>query len=1212
MNFRYSRCLTTFSVLLSLAFPSLVRAATLNVPSAAYPTIQSGVDAAHDGDTVTVADGFYNGDGNRDIDFHGKSLTVTSQNGPAKTIMDCGGYNSADGSGNHRGFYGGNAEYGLNGTVRGLTIKNGYEKFFSNLPDSGLGGGIYNDHSSGGVFVLDNCIVSANSAEYGGGGIELQNNGKVILVDCTVTGNTAPSGGGGGIDNFNTKTGSSTLDNCTISNNSAQYGSGIQNSNLKGSMITLTNCTVAGNTCQYDGSVLNDNYKGGRISLINCTVTTSNEYGVFNTNDNSGSVVLTNDIVYGNASGEVYTAGSAPTVSFSDIKGGYSGTGNIDADPLFVNAAFSDLHLQAGSPCISKGIASGAQALDKDGRTRPDPPSIGAYELAQKFSVPAQFPTIQSGVDAAHDGDIVLVADGTYSGPGNRDIDFHGKSLTVTTQHGPTKTIIDCGGYKTADGSGNHRGFYIHSGEKNAAISGFTVKKGYENYVSNNFYSGVGGGISIINLNGNIALTNCTIITANTATYDRGGGGGVYNENSDDSVMVTLTNCTITANTAADGGGVLNFFYRKGVITLTNCTITANTATYEGGGIYNYNYNSSGMVSLINCTITTNTAASEGGGIYNYNDNLKGSITLTNDIIYSDSRGEVVNSSYSDPIAIVTYSNVQGGSSGTGNINKDPLFVNAAIGDLHLKPGSPCLGVGTADGAPSTDLDGTPRPNPPSMGAYEMGLVPATITGFTLTPAQINAPGPLVTASVSVTGSFTKVTVAPAPGSLSSASPTFNLMTNSGGGWGGSFPTGFLKLAKTNPVSFIATGTRSDGSTVMMAAALTVGPVVSAPTLALYLSPLAAKVAPDQVVNFKVVVSNITQAPALFTTISVALPDNLDFVASQGFTYDAGKKMLVVTRSLLALPSVAKTFGSNLALLSFSARVRANTPQNSTLVIKSNVTCAGFQSTEQYASLIVGGAVLPNSVRVDASQGLGILGGDVSVNGRSNTPLCATLTPKTSLNNWIMLFGDTRPLTLWLEVQHGNALTPTTSDPLAGFLAQQGLLAPSGSPAYDATFAFIGDTKTITATFGPTAASLTLADMLIEILNLKSKGKGSAPTISQLLGFAEDIKTIVPLGDAVNAFTNPKPMNFGQYGQATAKAAKALVELSVRNSTVSKKLVEAVSNRFDILLDPETFGQLFTIANNIFNLTHTFYDLVAFNVMTQGNPLTVSFVATTQ
>ena len=921
---------------------------------------------------------------------------------------------------------------------------------------------------------------------------------------------------------------------------------------------------------------------------------------------------------------------------------------------------------------------------------------------AATLNVPAAaYPTIQSGVDAAQGGDTVLVADGTYTGSGNRDIDFHGKSLTVTSQNGPTKTIIDCGGYKSAAGSGNHRGFYIHSGEKAATISGFTVKNGYENFIyivpSSDFGGGIfisndnngsgtitltecivsgntasyGGGVYNDSINGTIALTDCTIsgntasqgdgggvnnqsingtitltdctVSKNTSLYAGGGvfndtffsgtngtitltnctvsgntasysvGGGVYNANGYDSnnSTITLTNCTVSGNTGFQGGGVFNQNSTYGsAITMTNCVVFQNTAQ-SGGGIYNYNDTASvgtnGAINLLNCTVFKNIA-SVGGGVYNSN-NSEGTIRFANCIVYNDVSGEIANDTVS--VVSIIYSDIQGRYPGIGNINKDPLFVNASAGDLHLQPGSPCLGAGTPNGAPATDLDGTPRPNPPSMGAYELAAVPASITGFTLTPTQINAPGPTVAADVAVTGTFRQVQVSCSLLGLTGPPPVFNL-TQHGNDWTGSFPTYFLRLAGTNPVTFTAYGIRPDGTITQKTTTLNVGPVASAPSLALYLSPLAGKVAPDQLISFQVVVSNITQAPALFTTISVTLPENLNFVASPGFSYDASKRTLVVTRSLLALPSVAKTFGSNLALLSFSARVKANAPQNSTLVIKSNVSCAGFQSTEQDASLIVGGAALPSTVRVDASQGLGILGGDVSVDSQGNTPLHATLTPKTSLNNWILLFGNTRPLTLWLEVQQGNGLTPTASDPIAGFLAQQGLLAPSGSPAYDATFAFIGDTKTITATFGPKAAALTLADMLIEILNLKNKGKGSAPTISQLLGFAEDIKTIAPLGDAVSAFTTPKPMTFAQYGQATAKAAKSLAELTVKNSTVRKKLVEAISNRFDILLDPEIFGQVFTLADNIVNLSHSFYDLVAFNVMTQGNPMTVSFVATTQ
>ena len=139
-------------------------------------------------------------------------------------------------------------------------------------------------------------------------------------------------------------------------------------------------------------------------------------------------------------------------------------------------------------------------------------------------TVPAQYATIQAAVNASASGDTVVVADGTYSGPGNRDIDFGGKNITVTSVHGAASTIIDCGGFASADGSGNHRGFYIHSGETAAVISGFTVKNGYKFYLPGIVDSDSGGGICIDN--NSATVQNC-IVTGNSADY----GGGVSNSN---------------------------------------------------------------------------------------------------------------------------------------------------------------------------------------------------------------------------------------------------------------------------------------------------------------------------------------------------------------------------------------------------------------------------------------------------------------------------------------------------------------------------------------------------------------------------------------------------------------------------------------------------------------------------------------------------------
>lgn len=138
--------------------------------------------------------------------------------------------------------------------------------------------------------------------------------------------------------------------------------------------------------------------------------------------------------------------------------------------------------------------------------------------------------------------------------------------------------------------SGNDasRVFYIFD---TVSISGLTIKNG-----NINIEEGYGGGIYTW---ATVTMTDCTI-SNNSAQY----GGGIANHGG----TVTLTDCTIGDNTASvAGGGIDN---RYGTLTMTNCTISGNTAKY-GGGIENRR----GTLTMTNCTVSGNHAYLSGGGI---------------------------------------------------------------------------------------------------------------------------------------------------------------------------------------------------------------------------------------------------------------------------------------------------------------------------------------------------------------------------------------------------------------------------------------------------------------------------------------------------------------------------------------------------------------------------------------------------------------------
>lgn len=405
--------------------------------------------------------------------------------------------------------------------------------------------------------------------------------------------------------------------------------------------------------------------------------------------------------------------------------------------------------------------------------------------VATTIHVPTDKATIQAAIDAASNGDTVLVSDGTYK----ENIDFKGKAINVRSVNGATTTTID-------GGKLDYVVKFITSEGRSSVLEGFTITNGYpgginignaspivqnnnitantgcsgiglnigsasplvlNNTISNNVQAGCSGGpggagMEIIGASADGAqIIGNTITGNNSGNGVNGGGIGLWTPG-----PVLIQNNFISNNTSDSGGGIGGANDTSAVRIIQN-VITGNTAA-TGGGVEIDN-----TVSLLLNNAVSGNSSPSGSAFYGWFFTTTGAMTISNNLFIGILGQPAVGCRGFDTVSppVFSFNDVftSGGpnygtnciaqTGSNGNISADPLFVNSAS-DFHLQSTSPAIDAGSNAGPnlPQQDiagndriLDGTGRCTATvDMGAYEF----ARPSSLTLNPTSLLFPDQLV------------------------------------------------------------------------------------------------------------------------------------------------------------------------------------------------------------------------------------------------------------------------------------------------------------------------------------------------------------------------------------------------------------------------------------------------------------------------------------
>ena len=406
--------------------------------------------------------------------------------------------------------------------------------------------------------------------------------------------------------------------------------------------------------------------------------------------------------------------------------------------------------------------------------------SLSSHPLQAQtvITVPGNAATIQAALDLATSGDSIDVAPGTYF---EHDLDFHGKAVTLRGVAGAAATVIDGQDLGTV--------IILDSGEgSDTVLEGLTIFNGRapngtgrsgggvrilgasptirrcvfaENRAGNGTGSqtgGQGGGV-FVNGDGSPTFTDCVfrdniggIGSAVSGSAGSGGDGGALSIAPGNSSVV-LTRCRFVGNRAGTGsdgtpvdperggfGGAVAC--SGGTLEVSNCIFDSNEA--GRGGDWNDAGNGGGLavrnaavVDVLHCTFHDNRRGNANGGFSASNGDFgaiwasaASTVSVRNTIVWDNPGASEISST----VASVTFSDIQGGFAGLGNIDADPLFLDAVNGDFRIGSTSPCREVGDNTNIATFDIDFVGRlcHAVTDMGAHEYCVYVGTGEDLTL------------------------------------------------------------------------------------------------------------------------------------------------------------------------------------------------------------------------------------------------------------------------------------------------------------------------------------------------------------------------------------------------------------------------------------------------------------------------------------------------